>query len=85
MLAHTIDKPIIPLKMEKVMKWPPQAGGLEFVLAPMLYVDFCKPSEAVQDTWSCENFEKLVQYIKKHLPLPPSVEVKWLYNIIWEE
>ena len=48
--ADALSKPIIPLKMEKDMKWPPE--NLTMIFAQKIYIDFCKPDESVQDDWA---------------------------------
>lgn len=70
-LAYTQKKPIIPLKLD-AMDWPPE--NLCIILTDLLFLDFSKPNNDVQNDWNCSQFGELLKSINEHLhhqePLP---------------
>jgi hypothetical protein len=65
-LADAIKKPIIPLKLDTAMKWPPE-GPMSMAFSQMVYINFCKPNEDIQNDWSCPHFDELKDKIAEYL------------------
>lgn len=70
-LADAIKKPIIPLLLEK-MTWPPE-GPMAMVFTQLLYINFCKPKEDIQNHWKCEQFEELQKKMDGYLHVEDKV------------
>ena len=71
-LADAIKKPIVPLNLESKMTWPPE-GPMSMVFTQLVYINFCKPNEDVQNNWNCPQFTELIDKMKQHLDVPPNV------------
>jgi hypothetical protein len=65
-LADAIKKPIVPLLLERGMTWPPE-GPMSMVFSQLLYIDFCRPDESIQNTWQCRQFDELLQKIQQYV------------------
>jgi hypothetical protein len=73
-LADAIKKPIVPLLLER-MSWPPE-GPMSMVFSQLLYIDFCKPDENIQNNWQCPQFDQLLQQISLNLqPTDPVIDI----------
>ena len=64
-LADALKKPIIPLLLEK-MTWPPE-GPMSMVLTQLLYIDFCSKGFEGQNNWDIDEFDVLMDKIRKNL------------------
>ena len=81
-LADAIKKPIIPLKFDSDMKWPPE-GPMSLVFASQVFIEIPSNSgEKNASCWDCPQFGELVQKINHHLkpavpqtPAPPPESV----------
>jgi len=59
--ANTNKTPIIPLKMDAEMPWPP-AEPMRSILGQLQYIDFCEPNEAVQND---SQYNELIKRIEQ--------------------
>lgn len=57
-LADALKKPIVPLLLE-TMTWPPE-GPMSMVFTQLLYINFCKPNQDIQNHWNCPQMEELL-------------------------
>lgn len=71
-MADAIKKPIVPLKLDSKMTWPPE-GPMSMVFTQLVYINFCKPNEDVQNDWNCPQFTELIDKMKQHLDIPSNV------------
>ena len=67
-LASSLNKPIIPLLMEK-MSWPPE-GPMAEAFTKLVFVNCYKPNIEIQDNWQGQHFDKLLGKIKERVPEP---------------
>ena len=67
-LASSLNKPIIPLLMEK-MSWPPE-GPMADTFTKLVFLNCYKPNIEIQDNWQGQHFDKLVAKIKERVPEP---------------
>ena len=74
-LADLVNKPIVPLLLEKKSTWPP-AGPMSMVFAQLLYIDFCKPNADIQDHWQCPQMEELYGKLAEYVPNVASEEAQ---------
>jgi hypothetical protein len=73
-LADLLDKPIIPLKLDSEMKWPPE-GLVGVIISPLLYIKFCGSND-----WNGPQFEELKKQIKQHLDNASSASTSMALN-----
>jgi len=62
-LADALKKPIVPLRLEAGMMWPPE-GPMSMILTQLLYIDFSQTSGLAHDTWNCPQMEDLDQMLR---------------------
>ena len=65
-LADAIKTPIIPILLEHI-KWPPE-GPMGLVLTQLIYINFTRPDETIQNHWSCKQFNELLDKIEDAVP-----------------
>ncbi|CAH1264332.1 LRRIQ4 [Branchiostoma lanceolatum] len=71
-LAHTLQRHIIPVILEELQTtWPPP-GPMSIPFAQLLYIDMTKCQD--DDPWRGEKFEELVKYIDKYVVPDAKVE-----------
>ena len=64
-LAHSFEKPIIPLLLEN-MAWPPE-GAMGDVFKQLLSINLCA-DVGVQEHFRCSQFEDILHVISQHVP-----------------
>lgn len=63
-LADSLAKPIVPILMDKELKYPP-AGPMAPTLSALKYLDFSKQEDV---KWDGENLRVLLERLREHLP-----------------
>ncbi|XP_076465519.1 LOW QUALITY PROTEIN: uncharacterized protein LOC143297198 [Babylonia areolata] len=64
-LADAVQKPVVPLLLEKEVSWPPP-GPMGPVMTQLLYID-CTQGDT-QLTWTGPKFDELLAAIDRHVP-----------------